>query len=126
MSLAVGCRMSEDEDNSWDDISVLTEESDCGHENVEFATLESADFGAPGAEWVKMEDISEWAYGGERQLGERTAKLEWAAARPLSQAALTCDLLAPLAWLFEKVSTQMPYAARAYASGSPRRFPRGS
>ena len=69
-----------------------------------------------------MDTIIEWSFDDLRHTEERVAKLEWGAARTLSPEAKACDLLVPFAWIFEKLSTAQPEAARsaARAARAPR------
>ena len=71
-----------------------------------------------------MDTIIEWSFDDLRHTAEREAKLEWGAARPLSPEAKACDLVGPFAWLFEKLTTAHPEAARSVARAA--RVPRAA
>ena len=64
---------------------------------------------------VTMETIVDWSFDDLRHTREREEKLEWGAARQLSPEAKACDLTAPFAWLYEKLTTARPEAARSVA-----------
>ena len=74
--------------------------------------------------FVTMSAIMAWSFEELDHSKEREAKLEWAAARPLSPEAKACDLVGPFAWLFEKLTTAHPEAARSVARAA--RVPRAA
>ena len=64
---------------------------------------------------VTMATIVDWSFDEFEYTEERVAKLEWGAVRQLLADARDGDLVAPFAWLFERLSTARPEAARSVA-----------